>query len=65
MLPLLPADIEDVTLGIIETLKIILLMSFRAKKKFDLIKVNTDLLKQQSELKKERNIRNTKPRCYH
>jgi len=39
-------------------------MSFGAKKKFDLIKVNTDLLEQQAELKKERSIRNTKSRCY-
>lgn len=52
MFPLLPTDIKDVTLGIKETLKIILLISFGAKKKFDLIKVNTDLLEQQAELKK-------------
>lgn len=35
-----------------ETLKIILLMTFGAKRKFDLIKVNTDLLEQQAKLKK-------------
>ena len=45
-------DIKDVALRIKETLKVILLMSFGAKKKFDLIKVNTDLLEQQAELKK-------------
>lgn len=45
-------DIKDVALRIKETLKVILLMSFGTKKKFDLIKVNTDLLEQQAELKK-------------
>ena len=45
-------DIKDVALRIKETLKVILLMSFGAKKKFDLIKVNADLLEQQAELKK-------------
>ncbi|MDD3999372.1 MAG: hypothetical protein PHX62_00565 [Bacilli bacterium] len=45
-------DIKDIALRIKETLKVILLMSFGAKKKFDLIKVNTDLLEQQAELKK-------------
>lgn len=45
-------DIKEVALRIKETLKVILLMSFGAKKKFDLIKVNTDLLEQQAELKK-------------
>ena len=45
-------DIKNVELRIKETLKVILLMSFGAKKKFDLIKVNTDLLEQQAELKK-------------
>jgi len=45
-------DIKDVALRIKETLKVILLMSFGVKKKFDLIKVNTDLLEQQAELKK-------------
>lgn len=44
--------IKDVALRAKETLKVILLMSFGAKKKFDLIKVNTDLLEQQAELKK-------------
>lgn len=64
MLPLLPTDIKDVTLRIKETLKTILLISFGAKKKFTLIKVNTDLLEQQAKLKKC-NIRNTKPKYYH
>lgn len=45
-------DIKDVALRIKETLKVILLMSFGAKKRFDLIKVNADLLEQQAELKK-------------
>ena len=39
-------DIKDVALIIKETLKVILLMSFGAKKKFDLAKVNADLLEQ-------------------
>ena len=45
-------DIKDVAIRIKETLKEILLLSFCAKKKFDLAKVNIDLLAQQAEFKK-------------